>query len=419
MKKPFQITQQKTLQPQTNPYEKYQKASTATIKPQSSLFQEKNLNKMSSIENIKHEPVNATTSKHQKLSSFKSEARNEMKNLGLLDESDLADLNTDDDDEFLAMVESSKNSKLFPKGNSSKISTTNDVMNLNSNKNNAHDTFSSSRNFQPIKRQSSHSENLNKNLENLNKKPKSCHLINESVKVNNGSVKDKNPKMFQAEDEDDDDDSFLLDVLKIEKSNQISNLKIEPSAKVVTSKPLINQEYNKNQLERRELLEQQSQQEPKEDLLELKIDRLINLLKKEKNCCINSKSACTHIIKGYIKTLTAPLNKINMKWYQKCLISDGTEHLNCYIDDAITTDLMQFTCKQAKELFQKSRETKDTKILQVYEGKILCCAQKLAHFSGLIHLKYDSVKSEYCIVKFESPDEKYFQFLKNKLKKNY
>ena len=328
------------------------KPQSGPLKQISSSLNDKNL-KSSNFENIKREQV-PTYPQQSNKASLKTQTRNEMNELGLLDESDLLNDNAEDD-EYLALIEINNINKI-----NSMQTTSNNTIRTNAMKNNYEQEISSfNRNVQPIKRQSSYSERLNLNLENSNKKPKSYHSTN----VNKNSITIIN---------DDDDDLLLVNnALKFEKSTQVT---VMPN---------------------------------------IKIDRLIDLAKFK--CCMSS--SCTHIIKGFIKTLTAPLNKINMKWYQKCLISDGTAYLDCYIADTIITDFMELTCQQAKELFQKSRESKDPNLLKVYEEKMNSCSRRLAHISSLMHLKYDNQKSEYCVIKFEDVSEKYFDYLISMVKK--
>jgi hypothetical protein len=48
------------------------------------------------------------------------------------------------------------------------------------------------------------------------------------------------------------------------------------------------------------------------------------------------------IVKGFIKTLTEPIKQSNMKWIQKCLISDGSYNLEVYIDNLIISLILMF-----------------------------------------------------------------------------
>ena len=301
---------------------------------------------------------NSTENYNNKQKNFK--AKTEMDELGLLDDDDDDfQLNDDNDDEFLALIEM----------NSNKIKT---PVPMRQNVINNEDNFSFNRNVQPIKRQSSFSERLNQNFEYSTKKPKSYHSTNDGVDASSKIIKANKPvDVIEILNDDDDDEDFLLvdNILKFEQ--------LKPA------KPTI------------------------------KIDSLVDFAKGTPRCCIAS-SSCVHLVKGFIRTLTAPLKKVDMKWYQKCLISDGAAHLDVYIDDVIITDFMQLSCKQAKELFQKSRE--DPKILKIYENKANVCACTLAHVSGLMHLKYDKNKSEFCVFKFEDVDDSYFNYLIYKVK---
>ena len=384
---------------QSNPYENYKPA----LKPQNSLFVEKNLNKISNTLNLKHESTNHQIQKKKKFEV--KEVRDEMNNLGLLDDSDFTDLNTSDDDEFLAKIDltgyqNTNTNKSSNSKNNSKI-----MNNNRSNQDNSH----RNRNIHSIKRQSSFSENLNRNLENLNKKPKSSDENYQNTFI-------KHEKTNYIIENDDDEDNLFLDFLATENSNQKEDIKVkEEKMSKQSLKPIL----LKENIETKQSSNYQIKQEPEPELINtIKIERLIEFLNNKTNCCIKSNFSCIHIIKGFIKTLTAPLNKINMKWYQKCLISDGSQHLECYIDDAITTDFMQITVKQAKELYQKTRESNDPKILNSYNEKLHTFSQRLAHFSGLIYLKYDNTKSEYCIVKLETPEDDYFKFLINRINKS-
>jgi hypothetical protein len=330
------------------------------------------------------------------------EVKNEMNNLGLLDDSDFPDLNTSDDDEFLANIDLNR----YQNTNSNKVTNNNTNSKIISS-NNYRDN--SNRNIQSIKRQSSYSENLNKNLENLNKKPKSS---NENFQ--NNIIKHEKIDHI-IENDDEIEDNLFFDFLASEKSNQIQ---IKEKSREIP-KQIIKPTLPKVEQVEMKPVYQTKQESKLVAINEIKIERLLVLLKNQTNCCFKNNSSCIHIIKGFIKTLTAPLNKINMKWYQKCLISDGTQHLECYIDDTITTDFMQITVKQAKELYQKVRESNDPQILNNYNEKLYSFSQRLAHFSGIIHLKYDISKSEYCIVKLDTPGDDYFQYLSNKIKKSF
>jgi hypothetical protein len=165
---------------------------------------------------------------------------------------------------------------------------------------NKEDNFSFNRNVQPIKRQSSFTERLNQNFEYSTKKQKSYHSTNDGDDASSKVIKANKPvdviEILNDDDDDDDDDFLLVDnILKFEQ--------LKPA------KPTI------------------------------KIDSLDDFAKGTPRCCFAS-SSCDHLVKGFIQTLTAPLKKVDMKWYQKCLISDGAAHIDVYIDDVIITDFM-------------------------------------------------------------------------------
>jgi hypothetical protein len=134
------------------------------------------------------------------------------------------------------------------------------------------------------------------------------------------------------------------------------------------------------------------------------INSLINLAKFDDN---------VYVIKGYIKTLTEPLKQINMKWVQKCLISDGSHNLQVLIDDLIISDLMQLTCQEAKQLFQQMKT--NPHLNELFNKKSLEYQYKLANVSCLLHLKYDFKFSLFNVIKFEQCDLNYYNHLVHKL----
>lgn len=120
-----------------------------------------------------------------------------------------------------------------------------------------------------------------------------------------------------------------------------------------------------------------------------------------------------YVVKGYIKTLTEPLKQVNMKWVQKCLISDGSHNIQVLIDDSIISEFMQLTCQEAKQLFQQMKT--NPQLNDVFNKKSLECQYKLANISCLLHLKYDFKFCLFNVIKFEECDSNFFNHLAQKL----
>ncbi|RNA28569.1 recQ-mediated genome instability 1 [Brachionus plicatilis] len=86
-------------------------------------------------------------------------------------------------------------------------------------------------------------------------------------------------------------------------------------------------------------------------------------------CCMKNKpvsgnlATCSHVSKCFFVKVTSLLKQFKLRWYQEILASDGIAEMNCYIDNDPLTDLLDLTCQEAKELFLKTKETRDQKAL--------------------------------------------------------
>jgi hypothetical protein len=155
----------------------------------------------------------------------------------------------------------------------------------------------------------------------------------------------------------------------------------------------------------------------------LKMENLSSVVQKSflVNCCFNKKpsieggqeltsskpslSTCCHLIHGHFVTLTSALKQFKLNWYQECIISDGTHNLEVYIGNEPIAQLLEMTCKEAKELFKKSKEStskaESNEYFQKFELHRKRCQTKLEKMTAHLYLKYDFEREKFCVFKLD------------------
>lgn len=114
-------------------------------------------------------------------------------------------------------------------------------------------------------------------------------------------------------------------------------------------------------------------------------------------------SSCEHRVYVSFSHLIGHLQQIKLNWYQECMITDSQCELHVYLGNDPLCELIELTCHQARELFQKSRESSnpsETKEFKHFEMKRKHAEYKISTIKKcLVHLKYDLNRSKFCIVK--------------------
>lgn len=207
---------------------------------------------------------------------------------------------------------------------------------------------------------------------------------------NNQFVKNQNNNYNRFNQIDEDED---VELLEIDERSLKSNKQVNPK---IQNKDKENQGFSSNLKGNNKC-----------------IVKVSNLLDQAflNSCCFKSRpfdnsaqnfSTCVHSIRGFFRKVTAPLTQIKLKWYQEIQVSDGTSDLICYIGDEPLSNLLELTCKEAKDLFKKSKESGDKEYHLLFEQKRKNCELKLKTMNALISFRYDFDKNKFCIFKLDN-----------------
>ena len=243
-------------------------------------------------------------------------------------------------------------------------------------------------------------------------------------KTATASVLTKKPKIdMMAIDDKDDDDDFETDFRAIKAAASVESAAMSHSSSRssnISTKSSSSDRIQGNQaaVKSRPNLEQFKQQlAEKEDSSNQPIN-ISSLLELQENCCLfnvpdpsgdepGALATCEHEIRCQVKTLTAQLKQVKLKWHQECILADDTnDSLAAYISDEPMSQLLEMTCAQAKELFIKSRQqsqnpqSKPTEDYNtIFTRRRKNCEEVLKNNTFLMRLSYDFPRGNYCVVK--------------------
>lgn len=206
----------------------------------------------------------------------------------------------------------------------------------------------------------------------------------------NQNYRPNNPNQY-------DEDIELLDIDETDlvTNKQMNSIKNQPSRNMNTLKELNGskqQNQTSNSIKLSALLEKSF------------LDSCCKNNKPYQTNAIQNLSICMHQIKGFFKQVTSPLTQVKLRWHQEILFSDGLDDLICYLDDEPLANLLELTCREAKELFKKARETGDTEYSLKFERKRKNCENKLRTINAMANFKYDFDKNKFCIFKLDILD---------------
>ena len=237
------------------------------------------------------------------------------------------------------------------------------------------------------------------------------------------SVLTKKPKieMMAIDDKDDDDDDFETDfraikaAASVESAAAMSHSSSRSSNISTKSSSSDRIQGNQAAVKSRPNVDQFKQQLAEKEDSPINISSLLEL---QENCCLfnvpdpsgdepGALATCEHEIRCQVKTLTAQLKQVKLKWHQECILADDTnDSLAAYISDEPMSQLLEMTCAQAKELFIKSRQqsqnpqSKPTEDYNtIFTRRRKNCEEVLKNNTFLMRLSYDFPRGNYCVVK--------------------